>query len=166
MDNKIRVFDNEGVLQSTLEGHAKGVISFSWTEEHNLISGSWDGTAKIWSLQTNSCVGTLQPHENGVHVLGLSGSQVATTSTGESVEGRPANFKLRIWNVNTATMIGSPVQDHSGSIRSICALPGIGGFATGANDGTVALRSVDGEVLGTVFHAAQEDGSPPFILDW
>jgi phospholipase A-2-activating protein len=166
MDTKIRIFTDEGNPVGTLEGHSKGVISFSWTTTGLLISGSWDGTAKVWNLETNSCVQTLEPHENGVHVLGLENGLIATTSTGESVDGKPANFKLRIWDPATGRLVGSPICDHAGSIRSITALRGVGGFATGANDGTVALRSVDGEVLGTVFHAAQEDGSAPFILDW
>ena len=37
-------------LQLTLEGHTKGVISFSWTSDGMLISGGWDGTARIWDL--------------------------------------------------------------------------------------------------------------------
>ncbi len=151
MDSKIRIFDENGVLGSTLEGHSKGIISFSWTTTGQLISGSWDGTAKIWDLETNSCVQTLQPHENGVHVLGLSNSLVATTSTGESVDGKPANFKLRIWDPATGREVGAPITDHSGSIRAIASIPGINGFATSANDGTMALRSIDGELLGTVY---------------
>eukprot|EP01034_Spumella_vulgaris_P024328 gene24328-30651_t len=70
-----------------------------------------------------------------------------------------------MWDPVTGRVVGSPIADHSGSIRTIAALRGVGGFATGANDGTVSLRSVDGEVLGTVYHAAQEDGSAPFILN-
>ena len=51
MDSNIRIYDpitSELVLK--LEGHAKGIISFSWTSKHKLISGSWDGVAKIWDL--------------------------------------------------------------------------------------------------------------------
>ena len=43
----------------------------------------------------------LGPHENGVQVLGLSNGTIATTSTGESVNGKPANFKLRLWDAST-----------------------------------------------------------------
>jgi WD40 repeat protein len=166
MDSKIRVFDNNGALLNTLEGHSKGIISFSWTTVGFLVSGSWDGSALIWDLSSSSIVQRLQPHENGVHVLGLSNSTVATTSTGESVDGKPANFKLRLWDVSSGAVVGAPIADHAGSLRSIAAVPGINGFMTTANDGTVALRSIDGEAMGTMYHAPQEDGSAPFILDW
>jgi len=45
----------------------------------------------------------LGPHENGVQVLGLSNGTIATTSTGESVNGKPANFKLRLWDASTGS---------------------------------------------------------------
>lgn len=165
MDSKIRIFNYNGVLLNTLNGHTKGIISFSWTNSGLLLSGSWDGTALVWDLVSGSVVQRLQPHENGVHVLGLSNSTIATTSTGESVDGKPANFKLRLWD-STGAPIGAPISDHAGSIRSIAAVPGINGFMTTANDGTVALRSIEGETMGTMYHEPQEDGSAPFILDW
>lgn len=166
MDKKVRVFDGQSrELIAVLEGHSKGIISFSWTSDGKLISGSWDGTAIVWDLTTHQIVHTLSGHENGVHVLGLSNGLVATTSTGESVNGKPANFRLRFWNVSSGQQIGDSISDHMGSIRAISGVPGIGGFATSSNDGTVILRSIDGVVIGTMYHPAQEDGSPPFVLD-
>ena len=117
MDNIIRVFD---ALTSqplgSLNGHDKGIISLNWLaapppssksklDEGNfyLLSGSWDGTAKIWDLSslahkttsstvddapTGSCLHTLKGHENGVHVLGVNSYNklgfniIITTSTG------------------------------------------------------------------------------------
>ncbi len=49
------------------------------------------------------CLMELGPHENGVQVLGLSNGTIATTSTGESVNGKPANFKLRLWDASTGS---------------------------------------------------------------
>ena len=152
-----------------LEGHQKGVISFSWTTGGQLISGSWDGTAKVWTLdfinQKGSCVQTLGPHENGVHVLGLSDGNIATTSTGEAVNDRPANFKLRIWDGQSGRQIGDTMSDHLGPIRSIASVPGLSGMVTCSNDGSVMLRGIDGSLIDTMMHPPQEDGTPPFVLD-
>ena len=166
MDSMIRVYDKVGNPAMVLEGHTKGVISFSWTANGLLISGSWDGCAKVWDLSQNGkLVHSLGPHENGVHVLGLSDGRIATTSTGEAVNGKPANFKLRFWSSNTGQQIGESISDHSGSIRSIISIPGVAGCATTSNDGTVALRGPDGSIVGSMMHPPQEDGSPPFVLD-
>ena len=165
MDCKIRVLDSSNNQIMILSGHEKGVISFSWTANGCLISGSWDGTAKVWDLDRNGqLINSLGPHENGVNVLGLHDGRIATTSTGEAVNGKPANFKLRLWDSGTGTLIGDGIADHSGSIRSIISVPGLDGFATTSNDGTVALRSSDGSIMGSMMHPPQEDGSPPFVL--
>lgn len=169
-DSKIRIFDSEtNSLQCTLEGHSKGIISFSWVTtasgDKYLLSGSWDGTARVWDLATNTCVQELGPHENGVHVLGLSTSAIATVSTGESVNGRPANYRLRLWDLATGKETCPPIEDHEGSIRSISSVPGIGGFATTANDGSMIIRTIEGAPIGSMYHPLQEDGSPAFIMD-
>lgn len=83
MDGSIRLYDPiSHELLNTLVGHEKGVISFSWSCRGDLLSGSWDGTAKCWSLESGVCTTTFGPQENGVHVLGLENDIVATTSTG------------------------------------------------------------------------------------
>jgi WD40 repeat protein len=154
------------VLVTTLEGHSKGVISFSWTSCGQLLSGGWDGLAILWNLASNTVLRRFGPHENGVNVLGLPNGLVATTSTGESVESKPANFKLRLWNPTTGLQVGPTIEDHGGPIRSIAFLPGVEGMITTSNDGSVVLRSGDGQAIEALMHPLQEDGSPPMVLNW
>lgn len=66
--------------------------------------------------------------------------------------------------VVTGQQICDAIQDHGGSIRCLAAVPGIDGFVTGANDGFVVLRSIEGQQIGLMPHPPQEDGSPPFVL--
>ena len=108
-DSNIRVFHPQTAeLLLKLDGHGKGVISFSWTSSNKLVSGSWDGTARIWDLDLGgACLMTLEGHENGVSVLGLSGGALLTTSTGENVNGKPANFSLRVWDPVTGEQQGA-----------------------------------------------------------
>ena len=107
MDTKIRVYDLIGNPLAELTGHSKGVISFSWSVAGHLISGSWDGTARVWKLSNENNMLTYQhlfslgPHENGVHVLGLPDGRILTTSTGESVNDKPANFQVYIYIINS-----------------------------------------------------------------
>jgi phospholipase A-2-activating protein len=167
MDSAIRIFDQDGKLQSQLSGHKKGVISFSWIPGHptRLISGSWDGQAILWDIESERMLMRFGPHENGVHVLAISEQTLITTSTGEAVDGKPANYQIRFWDMLTGNQSAPPVCDHAGSIRSIAALPGVAGFLTTSNDGSVIMRGVDGQPIEQLFHSSTEDGSPPFVLD-
>jgi hypothetical protein len=98
-------------------------------------------------------------HENGVHVLSLSApGLVATVSTGESVNSRPANFKLRVWSIESGREVQAAIEDHGGPIRSIFEIPSVG-FGTTSNDGSLRLRtSPDGTCMGECFHPVAEGG--------
>ncbi|HCX23001.1 MAG: hypothetical protein CMB80_05200 [Flammeovirgaceae bacterium] len=51
-DNVIRIYQPDGTIQYELTGHRSGVVSLSFSEDGNhLISGSQDGTVKIWDLK-------------------------------------------------------------------------------------------------------------------
>lgn len=119
----------------------------------------------MWDIATGSVVRRFGPQENGVNVLALKGDQLATTSTGESVDDKPANFKLRIWDTNTGALL-STREDHGGPIRSIAALPGVMGMMTTSNDGSVMLRSAEGQAIEALLHPVQEDGTLPMVLNW
>lgn len=83
------MFSEDGTLVRQLDGHEKGVISLSFAADGSLVSGSKDGTARVWSLGTPGgearLEATLKGHENGVCVLGLPNGDIATGSTGQKV---------------------------------------------------------------------------------
>lgn len=177
-DAIIRVYSLllDNTLLMNLHGHEKGTISFSWTYSSvscdsknrcNLVSGSWDGSARIWDLQNGGvCLFVLGNQENGIHVLGLESINIiVTTSTGESINGKVDNYKIRFWDALTGKQVGNSICGHSGSIRSICSIPSIAGFATTSNDGSVVIRSSDGESVSQLFHPLTDDGMPTFVLD-
>lgn len=161
MDKVIRVYDLLGQRQRQLKGHDGGVISFSWTAAGQLISGSWDGTAKIWDVAAGVCVTTLGGHENGVCVLGFPDGKVATGSTGRQDGGQVVDFQIRIWDQSGQQI--KTLREHSGPVRSLDLSPGVG-FMSTSNDGTARLWSLDGAALAVMPHPATREGQPAFVL--
>ena len=193
-DGKIRIFnvvddddDNNDAheLVMTLEGHANAVTSLSWIESSRssnnsnegakeapwLVSGSWDGTARIWCLRANSCLCILDGHENTVSVAGLpplddddddddGGAaravvrRVVTTSAGIASGSSIRGHAVRIWQLKsssssssstnvvvTSELVAKVVDDHSGPIRDVTYDTFTEYIYTCSNDGTVKVRS-------------------------
>ena len=137
MDKSIRVYSLDGTLVRTLVGHDHGVISLDWTASGELISGSWDGTAKVWDITDGTCVQTLPGHENGVNVLALPNGSIVTASTGRQEGDTVVDFKIRIWQDGSVVKI---LQPHTAAVRNLSLLPDIG-FASCSNDGYSANMS-------------------------
>ncbi|EEY64581.1 phospholipase A-2-activating protein, putative [Phytophthora infestans T30-4] len=163
MDKNIRLFDAQGQRYGLLQGHEGGVISLAIsTDRKLLLSGSWDGTARVWSLETLQCLQILPGHENGVCVLGLPDGSLVTGSTGQQVGNSVANFKLRFWAKDTYALTKT-LTDHQGPIRQLALVPDIG-FVSCSNDGSIKLRALDGTVLASMEHPLNTEGKPGFVL--
>lgn len=81
----------------TLAGHSSNVRCldyFTRSDKQYLITGSDDGTAKIWDLQKKRCVKTLERHANRVSAV-CSHPELPILMTG-SRDGT-----VRLWNSNT-----------------------------------------------------------------
>ncbi|CAM9388989.1 unnamed protein product [Pylaiella littoralis] len=161
MDKLVRVYDHLGKQHRALQGHEGGVISFSWTAGGQLLSGSWDGSAKVWDVASGACLVTLGGHENGVCVLGLPDGKLVTGSTGRQDSGRVVDFQIRIWSENGQQI--KTLKEHSGPVRSLDLAPGFG-FLSTSNDGNARLWSLDGTPLATMPHPATREGEPAFVL--
>ena len=165
----IRIFSHDHQFLAEFLGHDKAVTSLSWVGESFLVSGSWDGTARVWNMDTQALVTTLEGHENTVSVAGISmqGSilTIATGSAGIAMNNAISNHTIRIWTVNPYTgdtkIISKVANDHHGPIRAICIDPH-GMLASCSNDGTVKLRSIEtGECITTLSFLVQEQ---PMLL--
>ncbi|KAI9905323.1 hypothetical protein PsorP6_013541 [Peronosclerospora sorghi] len=163
MDKSIRLFDAHGQRVGRLQGHEGGVISLAVSVDQKLLfSGSWDGTARVWSLETLACLHVLSGHENGVCVLSLPDGSLVTGSTGKQVGNSVVDFKLRFWATKTFALTKT-LSDHHGPIRQLAVVRDVG-FVSCSNDGSIKLRTYDGDVVATMAHPLNEEGKPGFVL--
>ena len=172
-DGAVRVMDaRTHELRYTLEGHSNAVTSLSWVapsgggadEAPWLVSGSWDGTARVWRIPPASsspsargfCLGTIGGHENTVSVAGLpcpdggpSVRGVVTTSAGVASGNAIAGHAVRVWRLTESPdgmsveheLVNKVGDDHAGPIRDVAYDPDTDAVYTCSNDGTVKVRS-------------------------
>ena len=132
-DGMIRVFHgitHESIIQ--WQAHDKPITSLSFgdIQERYIITGSWDGTAKVWdlnhirnfdtkpsstttSIEVPKLIATLPNHENSVCVASIheTGSrsigddtlQIVTGSAGMAQGNRISDHSVRLWSVNVNT---------------------------------------------------------------
>ena len=87
-DSKIFLTDLYGEKQKEFKGHTNAVNSLSQSDPTFFVSGSWDGTAKVWDVATGECTNTLTGHAHAVTVLSLPKGIIITGSQ---------NKKICIW---------------------------------------------------------------------
>jgi F-box/WD-40 domain protein MET30 len=79
-----------GVLR-TLRGHTMGIRALQF-DDRMLVSGSLDGTVKIWNWRTGVCINTLN-HQGGVITVHMDGDLLASGSMDKSI--KIFNFKTQ-----------------------------------------------------------------------
>jgi len=146
-----------------------------------LVTGSWDGTAKVWDIRRNALLATLPGHENSTCVTGLLPAKdqptnilkIATGSAGMARNNQIDGHTVRIWSVDIQTgqvqCINSVANDHDGPIRDITRLGYTSNntkvIATCSNDGNVRLRSSEtADSISVLTFLRQHSSHPPMML--
>ena len=81
----------EWACERTLEGHVKTVFALASLGD-KLISGSLDGTIRVWDLSTGRLDATLTGHKMSVYALVVEGGRLYSAS----LDGT-----IRVWDVGT-----------------------------------------------------------------
>jgi len=124
-----------------LIGHTSSVSCFSELSDGKIVSGSTDGTCKIWNTQTKKCELTLGKYFDWmIYCCVLFGGYIVVSGL--------ANGKVKIWNTQTDRQ--SSHQDkcelslscHSDSI-SCCASLKNGRIVTGSYDYTLKIWNIE-----------------------
>ena len=105
-------------------------VSFS-SDGRYVASGSADQTVKIWEIQTNKCLSTLQGHTSEV----LS---VSFSSDGRYVASGSRDQTVKIWEIQTNKCL-STLQGHTSSVMSVSFSSDGGHIASASDDKSVMI---------------------------
>ena len=92
--NQVRKQQKQFKCLKTLKGHSDDVYSVAYSPDGTkIVSGSTDGTIKIWDANTGACLQTLEVHSLFVNSVAYSpdGTKIVSDSDGENIKIRDAN---------------------------------------------------------------------------
>lgn len=116
---------------STLSGHGDTVWAVSVIPNgQGLVSGSFDKTLKLWSLE-----GELQKvflgHTDAVR-------SVATSADGQTMVSGSSDKTIKVWDLQTGNLLET-LTGHSGPVWSVAISPDGQTLASGSYDGTIKI---------------------------
>lgn len=117
---------------AVLKGHTSVVTSVTVTPDgRNIISASWDGTARIWDAQSGVQLQVLRGHADRVASVAVSsdGSRIVTTSNDKTA---------RVWDARTGAQL-LVLSDHGDRIASVAVSPDGTRIVTGSDDETALV---------------------------
>ncbi|RLF43585.1 MAG: hypothetical protein DRN29_09885, partial [Thermoplasmata archaeon] len=118
----------------TFEGHEKRVTSVCFSPDGRYaLSGSLDGTLKLWDVATERCLRTFQGHEDSVESVCFSPDGRYALSGG--------HWTLKLWDVATGRCLRT-FEGHEDSVESVCFSPDGRYALSGSSDNTLKLWDV------------------------
>ena len=118
-------------IRTRLAGHPKGIYSLDFSRDGKLIvSGSGDGTARIWNVDTGE--------HKILNIIEPETVDVGITSVGISPDGRfvatgSLDTIVRIWDMANGTLV-ERLRGHKDSVYSVAFSPDGRGLVSGSLD--------------------------------
>jgi WD40 repeat protein len=136
-DALMKTLQGEGGPQ-VLRGHTGGVRALEFFNNGDwLVSGSDDGTLRLWPRQKNYLESqTLAGHTGRVRAL-AAGSDNRTLFSGSE------DRTVRAWNMQQDHLVSTPLSGHQDRVWAVALSPNGKILATGGADNTVRLWHAD-----------------------
>jgi len=128
-----------------ITGHTDWVTSVTFRPDgHRLASASWDGTVRLWNVDTGQPVGAPLTGHTGRLV------SVAFSPDGHRLASAGEDHTVRLWNADTGQAVGAPLTGHTDWVDSVAFSPDGHRLASAGADKTVRLWNADtGQPVGT-----------------
>ncbi len=113
----------------TLYGHTNYVYSVSYSPDGTrIVTGSNDGTAKVWDARTGTPLLELKGHTSGV-------SSVSYSPDGTRIVTGSGDKTAKVWDARTGTPL-LELKGHTGQVTSVSYSPDGTRIVTGSDDQT------------------------------
>jgi len=118
-------------LLRTLTGHRRYVMAVAVSRDGQAISGSADGTLKIWDPATGRLLQTLAAHEEAVRA-------VALTPDGQCAISASFDGTVKVWDLATGQR-ALDLVGHGQPVRAVAVTPDGRRAVSGAEDGALLV---------------------------
>ncbi|HEX9122041.1 MAG TPA: WD40 repeat domain-containing protein, partial [Actinomycetota bacterium] len=131
-DKSLTVWDADTLeRRGELRGHTDVIQDVAFAPAGQVVTASWDGTAKIWDLESRRELATLRGHSGAI--LGVAVSPDGTLVATGSLDGT-----TKLWDLATGREVLT-LFGHDLVVNTVAFSPDGRFLATGSGDGTVAL---------------------------
>ena len=115
-----------------LEGHSDRVSTVALCADgRRAVSGSCDGTLRVWDLDTGACLRVLEGHSDLVN-------SVAVCPDGRRVVSGSRDKALRVWDLDTGACL-RVLEGHSDFVNSVAVCPDGRRVVSGSLDKTLRV---------------------------
>jgi U4/U6 small nuclear ribonucleoprotein PRP4 len=134
-DNKAKLWDTNGNLLRTLEGHTNRLARMAMHPmgEH-LATASFDATWRLWDLETGKCILEQEGHSRAVY--GMCFNSDGSLAVSSSLDGY-----ARVWDLRTGRSL-SVLKGHAKSVLAVDFSPNGHTIATGSADHTARVFDI------------------------